>query len=123
MKSQTSHEQLRGLDASELITATGGIDKKTQKWLDLMEDGHGSTPRADRRRGAARRGQEDLEVGRYFSIVSFAPVAVQVSSECCVPTVNVVVPVALPFAKCSAAGIGREVTRRLHGPVTSTVAM
>jgi hypothetical protein len=41
MKTQTSNEELRVLETSELITATGGIDKKTQKWLDLMESGMG----------------------------------------------------------------------------------
>ncbi len=41
MKNKTSNEELRVLDSSELITATGGIDKKAQKWLDLMESGMG----------------------------------------------------------------------------------
>jgi hypothetical protein len=41
MQSKTSNEELRVLDTSELITATGGIDKKAQKWLDLMESGMG----------------------------------------------------------------------------------
>jgi hypothetical protein len=40
MKNNT--EELRVLDSSELMTATGGIiDKKAQKWMDLMESGMG----------------------------------------------------------------------------------
>lgn len=41
MTSKTTNESIRVLETSELITATGGVEKAVKKWQDLMESGMG----------------------------------------------------------------------------------